>query len=393
MLEIIQQMHTDGEITPQQKHGILVCLPKTTMPTRPDEYRALTLLNADLKILARITVQRLRPGLPDILHPSQQCGTNGKSMLDAVSTIRDAIACEETTNKELCILSLDFQAAFDNISHTYLYKILKAHGFDENFQRQIKSMYEGETAPVQINGHISSPIPILCSIRKGRPLIMHLYALCLNPLLHMIDKKLRGIRIDPRKPKTAIIAYADDVTIMLTSKDEIKVVQYKVLPKCLRCKINLDKSKAMAIGRWDTTNDSMGIKYQNNIKIRGINFHPKTGQTTDRNWAQVTRKIRAQARETYNRELGIEQRIQYIHKYLMAKAWYVAQLLPLPTSYERQLNTTINWYVWNGAIFKVPLSTLQRPKEEGGLDLINIGAKSRALYYYRMEKQKKMIVQ
>jgi hypothetical protein len=72
----------------------------------------------------------------------------------------------------------------------------------------------------------------------------------------------------------------------------------------------------------------------------------------------------------------------------MAKAWYVAQILPLPTSYERQLNTTINWYVWNGAIFKVPLSTLQRPKE-GGLDLVNIGAKSRALHYHRMETQKK----
>jgi hypothetical protein len=115
MLGIIQQMHTDGEITPQQKHGIFVCLPKTTMPTRPDEYRASPLLNADLKILARIMAQRLSPRLTDILHPSQHCGVNGKSILDAVSTAREAIAFAETTIIELCILSLDFQAAFDNI--------------------------------------------------------------------------------------------------------------------------------------------------------------------------------------------------------------------------------------------------------------------------------------
>jgi hypothetical protein len=132
-----------------------------------------------------------------------------------------------------------------------------------------------------------------------------------------------------------------------------------------------------------------GPRIEYNIKILGINFHPKTGQTTDNNWAQLTGKIRAQASETYNRELGIEQRIQCIHTYLMAKAWYVAQILPLPTSYERQLNTTIDWYVWNGAIFKVPLSTLQRQKEKGGLDLVNIGATSRALYYHRMETQRK----
>jgi hypothetical protein len=314
MLGITQQMHTDGEITPQQKHGIVVCLPKTTTPTRPDKYRALTLLNADLKILARIMAQRLSPWLTDILHPSQHCGVNGKSILDTVATVRDAIAFVETTNKELCILSLDFQAAFDNISHTYLYKIIRAHGFDEKFQRQINSMNEGATASLQINGHISSPIPIHCSIRQGCPLSMHLYALCLNPLLHMIEKELRGISIDPRKPRTAIMAYADDVTIMLTSQEEIKIVQdsIKSYQNASGVKINLDKSKALAIGGWDTTTDLVGIIYQNNIKILGINFHSKSGQTTDINWVQVTRKIRAQASETYSRELGIEQRIQYI---------------------------------------------------------------------------------
>jgi hypothetical protein len=46
MLDIIQQMHTKGNIMPQQKHGIIVLLPKTTNPTTPDHYRALTLLNA-----------------------------------------------------------------------------------------------------------------------------------------------------------------------------------------------------------------------------------------------------------------------------------------------------------------------------------------------------------
>jgi hypothetical protein len=190
MLEVLQQMHTDGEIKPQPKHGILVYLPKTTKALRPDGYRTLTLINADLKIMARIIAQRLSQWLPELIHSSQHCGVHGKSILDAVTMVRDAIAFAETTKQELCILSLDFQAAFDNLSHTYLYRILSAHGLGEKFQGQIKSMYEGATASVQINGHISSPIPILCAIRQGCPLSMHLYALCLNPLLYMIDTKL-----------------------------------------------------------------------------------------------------------------------------------------------------------------------------------------------------------
>jgi hypothetical protein len=53
----------------------------------------------------------------------------------------------------------------------------------------------------------------------------------------------------------------------------------------------------------------------------------------------------------------------------------------------KQLNTTISWYVWRGEIFRVPLSTLQRRKGEGGWDLIHTTAKSCALFLYRLRQQ------
>jgi hypothetical protein len=86
--------------------------------------------------------------IPDIIYPSQQCGVAGKTVLDAAATIGDAIAYAETRHKALCVLSLDYKAAFDNISHTYLYAILEAHGLSEGFQEHIRSMYDGATASV-----------------------------------------------------------------------------------------------------------------------------------------------------------------------------------------------------------------------------------------------------
>jgi hypothetical protein len=71
----------------------------------------------------------------------------------------------------------------------------------------------------------------------------------------------------------------------------------------------------------------------------------------------------------------------------MSKAWYVAQVLPLPKIHERQLKTTMNWYVWHGDIFKVPLTTLQRLKREGGWEIVNVAAKSRALFLHRIREQ------
>jgi hypothetical protein len=44
----------------------------------------------------------------------------------------------------------------------------------------------------------------------------------------------------------------------------------------------------------------------------------------------------------------------------------------------------ITWYIRHGAIFRVPISTLQRRKEHGSLDLIDVAAKCRVLLIARL---------
>jgi hypothetical protein len=53
----------------------------------------------------------------------------------------------------------------------------------------------------------------------------------------------------------------------------------------------------------------------------------------------------------------------------------------------RQIISAIAWYIWQGAIFRVPISTLQRRKEKGGWGLADAEAKCRALLLYRMWTQ------
>jgi hypothetical protein len=52
----------------------------------------------------------------------------------------------------------------------------------------------------------------------------------------------------------------------------------------------------------------------------------------------------------------------------LSKAWYTAQILPIPVTMVRQINTTISWHIWKREIFKVPLTSLTREKEQRGLD-------------------------
>jgi len=52
---------------------------------------------------------------------------------------------------------------------------------------------------------------------------MLLFALCADPLHRILDQKLLGIRIGKRARNTAVVIYADDITISVTTPKDVPV--------------------------------------------------------------------------------------------------------------------------------------------------------------------------
>jgi hypothetical protein len=192
LLQILNCMFTNGPLLARQVQGQVVCIPKKPQPVEIGDYRPLTLLNADYKLLVRIISNRLKPLLQEIMHPQQYCGIPGTTVFDAVTTIRDTIAYAESKKVLLCVVSLDLHSAFHKILHNYLQDVLRAHGFGNLFVDRIMGLYRNAASEVQVNGFRSTPIPVRNSIRQGCPLTMQLYTLCLNPLLHILEEKFAG---------------------------------------------------------------------------------------------------------------------------------------------------------------------------------------------------------
>ena len=112
-------MFANGPIVAQQAQDYVVCLPKKTHPRKIEDYRPLTLLSVDYKILARIIANRLKPLLPGIIHRSQHCGTSVSTVFHAVATVRDVIAYAEVMRRPICVVSIDFNSAFDSLSRIH----------------------------------------------------------------------------------------------------------------------------------------------------------------------------------------------------------------------------------------------------------------------------------
>jgi len=146
----MNQMNMGKAITTQQKHGVFVCLPKNSGSQSPTDFRPITILNVDYKILTRILAHRLRPLLAEQLQTIQFCSVPGNSISKAVATVREAIAQAEVTQPLMCVLSLYFQVAFDTISHQYLFTILQSRGLNHWFIDRVKCMCANAVSSVQI---------------------------------------------------------------------------------------------------------------------------------------------------------------------------------------------------------------------------------------------------
>jgi hypothetical protein len=158
---------------------------------------------------------------------------------------------------------------------------------------RIQNIYDQAISVAQVNGYLSSPIPIKSSIRHGCPLSMILYAIIINPLLNALQATLPGIQIGRRQPTTSVTAYADDITIILTSPDNIPKLQ-QVLNTCAQASganINIKKSQALALGTWDKNIQILDIPYKDQITVLGLKLKQKVDSSREESWKLTTANI------------------------------------------------------------------------------------------------------
>ena len=390
LLEMYNEMFQNGQMTPQMTQGIIVCIPKNTTPKYVRDYRPLTLLNADYKIYTRIIAHRMQQTLHKVIHKTQHSGIPGRSIVDAAAGLRDITAIGARRRNGICLITLDFQGAFDNISHEYLTNLLERYGYSTGIRRAIHSLYATAQSKLAINGHLTKNINIQCSVRQGCPLSTILYALALNPFLISIDQQLQGIRIGKNNHKVTSIAYADDVTVILQDHNEITQLQ-KIITTyetATGAKIHWEKTKCIPIGHWDQNKPVGQLTYANKAKILGIEFHNTMEQTIERTWNDVIQKLHGSIKDIYTRKLDIIQRMKISNTYLLSKIWYIAQLLPLTARQAQHITTIILGQLWKGWIFRVPVSTLYNRTSEGGINMVDVRAKCATLYFMRMEQQR-----
>ena len=119
--------------TPQNEAIITLIEKKDRERRLIKNWRAIYLVNVDIKTGSKAIAKRLEKVLSNLVHHDQNALVKGRTIFDAVITISDIMDYTEVKGYEGIMSAIDFEMAVDSLSWDFLFKSLELFGFCVSF--------------------------------------------------------------------------------------------------------------------------------------------------------------------------------------------------------------------------------------------------------------------
>ena len=229
---VYNQAHERGHLPPGMTEGLISVLYKKKDRKDPRNYRPITLLNGDYKILMRILTARLNKAVVQFVSSPQNGFVPGGFIVENILLLHLLQTYAEEENIEALFIFLDFEKAFDRCSWDYLRDAIRNLGFPDEpppqeegggeprhhaFLRWVRLAYSHDHPPTRrmnVNGYLSKAFAIASGVAQGCPASPLLFLFITEALIRIIqgDDRIRGILIDNIRHKMSV--YADDSTLI-----------------------------------------------------------------------------------------------------------------------------------------------------------------------------------
>ena len=151
----------------------------------PDSYRPITLLNCDVKLVAKVMMLRMGNALDTVIDGTQTAFVPGRWIGDNVLFHLEELEYVQATQAAACIVGLDYNKAYDRVHRGWLDRCMEALGVPLAARRWVSLLLQGTRGLVVFNGWTSRPFPILAGCAQGSPLSPLLYVITAQPLAAM----------------------------------------------------------------------------------------------------------------------------------------------------------------------------------------------------------------
>ena len=360
-----------GELSNSQRQAIITLLEKPGKDRQQiKNWRPISLLNHDFKILTKALSLRIRKVLPDIIHHNQSGYVDGRYIGDSIRLVQDVMEIATIRNLPGMLLFIDFQKAFDTIEFDFILKAFEKFNFGRNIINWIQILYKNATSCVINNGISSCFFDVNRGVRQGDPLSPYIFILVIELLAHRIRscEDIHGIKISNKEIK--ITLYADDITIVAGDRTSAKNV-FKILNEFAMCsglKINKDKSEAMWLGRdRNSTDTPFNILWPKTpIKLLGIYLSYDKGSAVKANFEDKIEKLKKLLHWWKSRDLSLIGRVLIAKTLGLSLFSHLSSMIHISKEYVTQINKIVYEFIWKGQSEKVNRKMFAQNYNYGG---------------------------
>ena len=224
-----------ANVTPVPKVGDVHCV---------ENYRPISLLCIVSKVLEKCIYNRCYDSISGIAHHLQHGFLRGRNCTTQLIQVYHKILKALDNKHSVDVIYLDFQKAFDKVSHHLLLRKLSKHGFYGSIFNWFKSYLSGRIQRVALDGHYSEWLDVTSGVPQGSILGPLLFILYINDLPDQIQQP------------TEMALYADDSKLYRTIKSDadtenlqLDLNEMNSWTETWRMKFNTNKCKVMRLSR------------------------------------------------------------------------------------------------------------------------------------------------
>lgn len=351
-------------------------------------WRPITLMNMDYKIFSKMISLQLKEVMPFIIHEDQTGFMSGR---DISLNIRRTLEVIDYSNKHdigAVIMQIDAHKAFDSLETDLIWNALRFFNFGERFISYVQTLFTNAKSCVINNGWKTENFNITRSVKQGCSTAPFLFNICYEILAIKIreNEKIKGITINDLEHKISM--FADDLTLFVQFEEE----SFCEVVKCIDSfrdfsgiAVNYDKTSMYRIGSIKNSNAKLYTNkpflWTNNpISILGVMVSNDSDSLLMLNYAPVFDKV-SQVCQTWQRcQLTLMGKVVVINNLVASLFTHRMAVLPSMTQiYLREYEAIIKNFLWGQGRPKIKLETLYNSRSMGGLGLINLENKDRAI--------------
>lgn len=401
LTDIFQDIQAHG-VDPETDftNGWICPIYKKKDPTIVENYRPITLLNTDYKLMTRALSLQLLDSIRTIIHRDQAGFIPGRSIFDHIRLSRLMTTFAEVTGKNGTIVALDQEKAYDKITHNYLWKTMKAFNIPETFVNTVRHLYSNAHSTVVINGEFSRNFKVTRGVRQGDPLSCFLFDIGIEPLACLIrnDPNIKGYDVPGMKEKLAINLFADDTVLYLSEEDRYDHILMTLDAWCRvsGAKFNKEKTEIIPIGTKPHREKIIRTRKLNpndtplppNIRItqegeaaRSLGAWIGNNTQECQPWEPIIDAIHRDLERWKTVHPTLDGKRLIVQTVVRGRTQFLAKAQGMPENIQEALVKEIRNFIWEDKTYtpRLSLQHLGAPKEEGGIKLLNLKARNEAI--------------